>query len=445
MLEHATLHQFSQSVGDWDLDALFVVGDELFELEFRPEDGLGNNLGALEQVSAGAAASPNMRRVHHGEFGGPDSMNCATCHFKGGPDGAGAPTQHGYFRSDGDDAVAADERQPPQVIGLGPIEALAAEMSANLDGQRTEAVERALATGIPETVELTTHGVSFGQLVASPQGDVDLSNVSGVDEDLVVRPFGWKGHQATIRGIADESFRIHMGVLSMAGEERARRGEIRRTLYGDGPDFDLDNDGTFGELDDGMLTTIVAYLAQLEAPIMAPPRNEALLQYWADGQQVFEQVQCDACHQPTLILSDPIIRTRPDHSVWADAPPVEIDVARDGEHPKIEPLFSSPNSPFRVHLFSDLRRHDMGPELAAPMDQGHIPASVWLTRPLWGLAETAPYLHDGRATTLDEAIRLHGGESRPSRDAYVESSEYERKALQVYLLSLTRAPKLFVP
>ncbi|MEO2004032.1 MAG: hypothetical protein ABGY41_08015, partial [Candidatus Poribacteria bacterium] len=240
LLEHATLDQFAQSVGDWDLDALFVFGDELFEVDFRPEQGLGNNLGALAQPSAGPNPPPNMRRVQEGEFGGPDSLNCATCHFKGGPDGSGTPTQHAYFRGDGDDALAADEREAPQVIGLGPIEALATEMSADLDRQRSEAVERALASGASETVELTTHGVSFGELVAGPQGDVDLSSVVGVDDDLVVRPFGWKGHQATIRGIADESFRIHMGVLSMAGEERARRGDVPRALYGQGPDFDLD-------------------------------------------------------------------------------------------------------------------------------------------------------------------------------------------------------------
>jgi CxxC motif-containing protein (DUF1111 family) len=70
---------------------------------------------------------------------------------------------------------------------------------------------------------------------------------------------------------------------------------------------------------------------------------------------------------------------------------------------------------------------------------------VFLTRPLWGLATTAPYLHDGRAPTVDDAIRLHGGEARAARDAYLALDESGRASIRVYLTSLTRAPKLFVP
>ena len=57
--------------------------------------------------------------------------------------------------------------------------------------------------------------------------------------------------------------------------------------------------------------------------------------------------------------------------------------------------------------------------LAAPIDQpadgGAIRARVWLTWPLWGLADSAPYLHDGRALTIDDAIRAHGGEAQAAR------------------------------
>ena len=45
-------------------------------------------------------------------------------------------------------------------------------------------------------------------------------------------------------------------------------------------------------------------------------------------------------------------------------------------------------------------------------------ASVFLTENLWGVGSTAPYLHDGRATTLTEAILEHGGEAQASRDAF---------------------------
>ena len=80
-----------------------------------------------------------------------------------------------------------------------------------------------------------------------------------------------------------------------------------------------------------------------------------------------------------------------------------------------------------------------------PAPQGTIPASVFLTRPLWGLAETAPYLHDGRAPTVHDAIGLHGGEATAARDAYVGLDEKERAPVRVFLTSLAREPKLFVP
>jgi CxxC motif-containing protein (DUF1111 family) len=87
----------------------------------------------------------------------------------------------------------------------------------------------------------------------------------------------------------------------------------------------------------------------------------------------------------------------------------------------------------------------MGAELADPVDHpAGIPRSHFLTRPLWGLAETAPFLHDGRAATLHDAIRWHGGEAEASRDAYLALDEDDRRSLEVFLLSLTRAPRLRV-
>jgi len=55
---------------------------------------------------------------------------------------------------------------------------------------------------------------------------------------------------------------------------------------------------------------------------------------------------------------------------------------------------------------------------------------------LWGLADTAPYLHDGRALTIFEAISLHGGEAQRVRDRFLELSEDGQNALLSYLSTL---------
>jgi mono/diheme cytochrome c family protein len=442
--EEARLTQEALDRGIFGLDALFVVGDELFDLAIRPEQGLGNALAGRPGIPAGELPPPNLRRVHAGEFGGPDAHRCAACHSLGGLDGAGTSTQNAFFRGDGDSTAGADERSAPHLLGLGPIEALAREMTRELAAIREAASAEALATASPIERALEAHGVSFGVIRARADGTIDASGVLGVDRDLIIRPFGWKGHGASIRAMALEAFRVHAGVVSVAAQARVAAGELPTTVYGDGPAEDVDRDGVALEIEDGMITTMVAYLAQLEIPEVRPPREEVMLDLFARGSEVFDDIGCAECHRRALVLVDPILETRPDLPALADRAPVRIDVARDGEAPRIAPRDSAGTS-FDVPLFADLRRHDMGPELATPGPQGGIPASVFLTRPLWGLADTAPYLHDGRAPTIEDAILAHGGEAGPARDAFAMLGEGERAALRVFLASFSRTPRIRIP
>ena len=45
---------------------------------------------------------------------------------------------------------------------------------------------------------------------------------------------------------------------------------------------------------------------------------------------------------------------------------------------------------------------------------GGAKSEEWRTPPLWGIRDSGPYLHDGRADTLDEAVALHGGQGEKS-------------------------------
>ena len=85
-------------------------------------------------------------------------------------------------------------------------------------------------------------------------------------------------------------------------------------------------------------------------------------------------------------------------------------------------------------LFADLKRHDMGPELAESF--GSELDAFFTTARLWGIWDTAPYLHDGRATTLVEAIALHGGEAQPARDEFIAFTDAEKAQLLAYLATL---------
>lgn len=420
--EHINLFQEDVDAGVWDKDALFAFGDSLFEHEFRALDGYGES------------PNPRLRRVHDGARGGLDTFSCAGCHFVGGPDGAGTATQNTYFFGDGDTAGSAQIRNPPAVLGLGFVQALAAEMTFDLQRLQIDGLALAAESNRSVDVPLTTRDVSFGHLVARPDGTIDTTGIDGIDADLVVRPFGWKGRFATLRRTIEDAARVHFGiqshVLALGWME-----EPDPTL-GDGPDWwDPDGDGEARELEEGIVTAGAIYLAMLEGPVVIPPNDPTLRDRWAKGSVLMDTVQCTECHRREMLLKSPFWDEVSDTT---DAEPIRLSLLQDGEGPKPSPL---------VQLYSDLKRHDMGPELADPHanDGSGVAASVFLTRPLWGLAETAPYLHDGRATTIPEAIAMHGGDATVSRDAYLALSDDEQADLHIFLLSLTRQPKVRVP
>ena len=96
-----------------------------------------------------------------------------------------------------------------------------------------------------------------------------------------------------------------------------------------------------------------------------------------------------------------------------------------------------------VEVWSDYRRHVMAHELAdfAAFDNHPHPtigSHSFVTPPLWDLARSGPYLHDGSAATLDEAIASHGGEAEDARDAYLALSPGERAQLLDFLANLGR-------
>ena len=89
-----------------------------------------------------------------------------------------------------------------------------------------------------------------------------------------------------------------------------------------------------------------------------------------------------------------------------------------------------------VDLGGDLKRHDMGRGLAEVIDEIGTGASAFLTENLWGVGSTAPYLHDGRATTLAEAILEHGGEAATAKSNFTRLASQSQADVIAYLENL---------
>lgn len=70
-------------------------------------------------------------------------------------------------------------------------------------------------------------------------------------------------------------------------------------------------------------------------------------------------------------------------------------------------------------MYTDLLMHDLGPGRGDVRQLDIGPKEYFRTMALWGLRDVpGPYLHDGKAATLEEAILLHGGEATAVRAAY---------------------------
>jgi CxxC motif-containing protein (DUF1111 family) len=153
---------------------------------------------------------------------------------------------------------------------------------------------------------------------------------------------------------------------------------------------------------------ITAFVASLDAPTERMPADLKGQDDATAGKKLFGTIGCADCHTPNLgsvegIYSDLLLHRMSVEMVGAGA-----------YYEKVVPV-------------ADTTPTD-GPT-----------ASEWRTPPLWGVADSAPYMHDGRAATLEEAIKLHGGQAKRSATRFSELPEAQQQQLIAFLKTL-RAP-----
>ena len=308
---------------------------------------------------------------------------------------------------------------PPFLFGGGGVEMLAKEMTSDLQALLEEA--RSAPSGTE--ISLDTHGVNFGYIHSLGGGEVELL-VEGIgftdnedrapEEVLVVRPFGRKGENFSMRDFDRGAMQFHFGIQPT---------EVV------GVDEDPDGDGYINEVTSGEMTAL--HIFDVTNP---PPVTKWLNAKARKGLYVFYDVGCASCHVPQMTtrssrlpLAFPEVATDPEANVY-----MEINLRKMGFKPRF-------GGGVAVPLFSDLKRHKMGPELAETFSAGEIPNDEFITARLWGIADTAPYMHDGRATTLEDAIKIHGGEAQEVRDNFVALTEEDQDKL-LFFLGRLRTP-----
>jgi CxxC motif-containing protein (DUF1111 family) len=192
--------------------------------------------------------------------------------------------------------------------------------------------------------------------------------------------FGLKARIATIDEFTADAYQGDMGITS--------------TLR---PDEPPNPDGLTDDARPGPdVSAEVVNLTADYVRLLALPRRE---DGPPEGPELFERVGCASCHVPSL-------RTRSDYPIPQLA---GIDVA----------------------VFTDFLVHDMGEGLADGIVEHGASGREWRTAPLIGLRHMPSYLHDGRASTLEEAIEAHGAEDAESRRAYEAFRALDEPARQM--------------
>src|SRR5580704_6082307 len=206
----------------------------------------------------------------------------------------------------------------------------------------------------------------------SPGPDKIIGRIGGTE----IQPgrFGWKARVPDLKTFTATAFAQELGFAGKPGES-------------DYPNIAIEE---------------IAGFVRLLGP---PPRKADVDDRAKAGERIFAEIGCAQCHTPSLSLT---------HQAEGEA----------GYRPEI-------------HAYTDLLLHNLGSELADGITEGKAGAADFRTPPLWGVGVSGPpYLHDGRAHDLPQAIGMHDGEARNTRLRWEQLSPADRDALISFLGTL---------
>ena len=428
-------HFDQNKINEYDLDEIIKHGEFLFKVSFNELDGLGRPETSGTTKTRPRRESPqNFNRIS-----GPDANACVACHnlprIGGGGDNSNNvfglasdidfATLEGSVGSEDDSSSVLDitnERNTIGVFGSGLVELLSREITIDL----LNIVEKSKKLASEENriikADLDSKGINYGYIAVHPNGFVDRSNVDGIDSDLVLRPFIQKGVIGTLRDFSNISMNHHHGMQS---EELA------------GFNSDLDRDGIVNELTEGDITAVTIFQATLDFPDNVFSENEEIKTAQLKGKEVFNNIGCASCHMPTLPLKS---------LMFVEPGPLNTEISTTLAESKktlvvnledyVSKLEKDDDGNYLIPIWSDLKRHDMGPKLdnERPLQKG-VPTNYWLTKKLWGFYSEPPFLHHGRANLLNDVIEMHQGDAKISSDAYFDLNSDEQQYLIEFLKS----------
>jgi CxxC motif-containing protein (DUF1111 family) len=207
-----------------------------------------------------------------------------------------------------------------------------------------------------------------------------------------VGKFGWKGQFARLEDFVAAACANEIGLGTPTTEQAKPLASPARSSEPD--------------LDRKQFRALVSFVKTLPKPVEAD-RDAAA----AHGGELFAAIGCAVCHVPNMggvkgVYSDFLL-----YAVEDPPPP-----GGRGEYSEPPPSLQIASRP------------DDEPKL-----------SEWKTPALWGVADSAPYMHDGSAPTLHAAILKHRGDANSVTKKFEELAAADQAAVIAFLGTL-RAP-----
>jgi hypothetical protein len=277
-------------------------------------------------------------------------------------------------------AVTRSQRNPTPLFGLGLIDA------------------------IPEKAIEAAAGRRFDPF---PEVQGRFSRL----KDGRIGRLGWKGQTASSEDFVLTACAVELG-LEVPGHHQAASPQAPK-YKATGLDLTADE-----------CSALVAYVRNLPRPVERAATNPAESTVLADGKALFASIGCATCHAPTLGGVDGIYSDLLLHDMVADlGDSGSYNGGSDDDDPLNPILAAEPG-----------QGHQSQPGQARP----DRPATrqEWRTPPLWGVRDSGPYLHDGRAQTLEQAIALHGGQGANAAQRFFALSPRQRLQIESFLKSL---------
>jgi Di-haem oxidoreductase, putative peroxidase len=325
-----------------------------------------------------------------------NNVSCVSCHGSPATGGGSAVTvtRFGKLTATGFDPLDSLGGSLLQLQAIHPSALEIVPTSANVTTQRqsTALFGMGLVEAIPDAV------IVQGANRSQPDGVRGRAHlvtdvVSGKQR---VGRFGWKAQQATVLAFSGDAYLNEMGVTNrfFPTENAPNGNQALLAAHDTVADPEDTPDPATGKSD---IDVVADYMR-----LLAPPPTKPLTTEAQAGQRLFAGLGCAVCHTPSL-QSGP------------------SSVAAISFKP--------------IALYSDLLLHDMG-SLGDGIAQGQAGPRDFKTAPLWGLRASAPYLHDGRARTIDAAITAHEGEGKVAKDRYLKLSVTQQQQLAAFLGSI---------